>query len=226
MAIYPITLYQGNYDGVDVIIKYYIADTITELPSSGLNVGDLGRAIDTGRLYYATSTTEFAEVARGFGSSNVLIGVGSSNIYLGSLATASRMVSFLDANGSPVIVGRGADPPAAAYMGLVNKTSQSAAVAATNLTNATSAGYYRVSYTIEDTTADVTAGTIQFQISYTDDIGATTQVGAELPLTAVGRDRGSFQVYLASGNITYQTNLIGIIGTSRYALRVRCEFLG
>lgn len=130
------------------------------------------------------------------------------------------------AGGLAVQVGNSTDPPASGAMGKVNRTAQSAAVASTKLTNATSAGYYLVHYTLEDTTSDITAGTIQFQINYTDDIGATTQTGATLALTATGRDRGSFNVYLASGDISYQTNLVGIIGTARYALRVRCTYLG
>ena len=132
----------------------------------------------------------------------------------------------LSVSGSWPSVGKSTDPPASTEMGKVNRTNQSAVIASTKLTDTTSSGYYVVSYTIETTTADVTAGTIQFQIGYTDDVGATTQAGAALILTATGRDRGSFQVYLASGNITYQTNLTGIIGSSRYALRGRVAFLG
>jgi hypothetical protein len=110
--------------------------------------------------------------------------------------------------------------------GAVNATAQAAAIGVTTLYTPPAAGYYVVHYTIEDTTADLAAGTIQFQVNYTDDIGATTQVGAALVLTATGRDRGAFQVWSNSGVISYQTNLVGIIGTSRYALRVRLESLG
>ena len=126
------------------------------------------------------------------------------------------------------LVGSSTSAPAVGEMKLVDVLNQGAAIAAANLTNATPAGpgYYIVHYTLEDTTADLTAGSIQFQINYTDDIGATTQAGAALVLTATGRDRGSFQVYLASGNITYQTNLVGLIGTAKYALHVRCVFIG
>lgn len=108
----------------------------------------------------------------------------------------------------------------------LNLTAQTAAIGSTTLYSPPQAGYYVVHYTIEDTTADVTAGTIQFQVNYTDDIGATNQTGAALALTATGRDRGSFEVYSASGTISYQTNLTGIIGTAQYALRVRLSYLG
>jgi hypothetical protein len=110
--------------------------------------------------------------------------------------------------------------------GVVNLTAQSAAIGATTLYTPSAAGYYIVHYTLEDTTADVTAGTIQFQVNYTDDIGATNQTGAALAMTATGRDRGAFQVWSNSGVISYQTNLVGIFGTARYALRIRLESLG
>lgn len=143
-----------------------------------------------------------------------------------SAFTTSRIKTWSDIPCLMASIGNGADPPASGAMGKVNKTAQAAAIAATNLTNTTPAGYYVVNYVLEDTTADVTAGTMQFQINYTDDIGATNQTGAALAMTATGRDSKQFEVYLASGNITYQTNLVGIIGTARYALRVRVSFLG
>lgn len=110
--------------------------------------------------------------------------------------------------------------------GAVDLTAQTAAIGATTIYTPPQAGYYVVHYTIEDTTADVTAGTIQFQVNYTDDVGATNQTGAALALTATGRDRGSFTIYSASGVISYQTNLVGIMGTAQYALRVRLTYLG
>jgi hypothetical protein len=110
--------------------------------------------------------------------------------------------------------------------GAVNATAQAAAIGVTTLYTPSAAGYYVIHYTLEDTTADVTAGTIQLQVNYTDDIGATNQTGAALAMTATGRDRGSFQIWSASGVISYQTNLVGIFGTARYALRVRLESLG
>jgi len=107
----------------------------------------------------------------------------------------------------------------------LNLTSQSAAIGSTALTTA-QAGYYLVHYTLTDTTTQVGAATVQFGISYTDDGGATTQSGAALSLTAIGRDRGVFQVYLVSGAINYSVAVIGVIGAARYALRVRVEALG
>jgi hypothetical protein len=150
------------------------------------------------------------------------LGIDASGI----TAATTRYWGALDVSGANVLSGDQAPAVSAGRMGKVDATAQGAAIGATNLTNGAKVGYYVVHYTIEDTTADVTAGTIQFQIGYTDDIGATTQVGAAMAMTAVGRDRGSFQVYLASGELSYQTNLVGIFGAAKYALRVRVVFLG
>jgi hypothetical protein len=140
--------------------------------------------------------------------------------------TRSRAQYLVDQDGDFVMFGHGADPPATGAMGRVNRTAQSAAIGATNLTDTTIPGYYLVHYTLADTSTQVGVATVQFQVNYTDDAGATNQTGAALSLTATGRDRNIMEVYLASGNITYQTNVTGVIGAGRYALRVRCEFLG
>jgi hypothetical protein len=111
--------------------------------------------------------------------------------------------------------------------GAVNATAQAAAIGATTLYAAPAAGYYVFHYTLEVTTADATAGTIQVQVNYMDDVGATNQTGVALVLTATGRDRGSFQVYAnAAQNIQYQTNVTGAVNAARYALRVRLVYLG
>lgn len=146
-----------------------------------------------------------------------LSGISASTTHIWTVANVPGLVG---------LIGAGADPPAAGAIGKPNITGKSGAQASTKLTDTTPAGYYVVHYTLEVTTGDVTAGTIQFQIGYTDDVGATTQTGTAIVLTATGRDRGAFEVYLASGNITYQTNLTGIAAASLYALRVRCEFMG
>ena len=134
-------------------------------------------------------------------------------------------------SGSPVITGNGADPPASGFMGKVAKTAQAAAIAATNITNTTGTGRYRVVYYLSCTTANVTDGTLTFQINYTDRVGATNQVTATtltLAATSTGTTalKGEFELYKASGEISYQTNLTGAQTTSRYSVDARCEFLG
>ena len=133
--------------------------------------------------------------------------------------------------GSMALVGQGADPPASTHIGRVNRTAQSAAVTATNLTNGTSAGVYAVHYEMTCTTGDGTAGTLTFDVIATGDGGAQTVSSAALPLTtatlsATNPVRGTIVRYLASGNITYSTTVAGAVNAARYALRARCEMLG
>lgn len=143
------------------------------------------------------------------------------------VSAASRIQLLQDVVGTFVMVGD--DPPAVASkaMGKVDRTGEAAAIASVNLTNSATAGMYLVQYTLLVTTLDATAGTIQFQVNYTDTLGATNQAGAALALTATGRQSGEFVVQLASGELSYQTNLVTVGGgAERYALYVRVMFLG
>lgn len=106
---------------------------------------------------------------------------------------------------------------------IIALTAQSTAIGSTNFTNGGTGSTFRVNYYLEDTTADITAGTIQLTVSFTDDAGATTVSSAALALTAVGRTSGIFFVRRASGNVAYSTTLVGIIGTARYALYIGFE---
>ena len=108
----------------------------------------------------------------------------------------------------------------------VQLTAQVAAIGSTNISGTNTTGLYRVSYYLEDTTADITAGTIMVTIGWTDDAGATTTSSVALPLTAVGRTSGILYVrVLGTGSIQYSTTLVGIIGTSQYALFITAEKL-
>ena len=153
-------------------------------------------------------------------------GVHFAAVRAPAVLLADRTQLLQDINATFVMVGD--DPPAVASraLGKVDSTAQAAAIGSTNLSSSAPVAMYRVSYQIATTTSDVTAGTIQFQINYTDVIGATNQTGAALALTATGRDRGTFVVQLSSGELSYQTNLVGIIGSARYSLHVRVELLG
>jgi len=108
----------------------------------------------------------------------------------------------------------------------IQLTAKVAAIGSTNITGTNTAGLYRVSYYLEDTTADITAGTIMVTIGWTDDAGATTTSSVALPLTAVGRTSGNLYIrVLGTGSIQYSTTLVGIIGTSQYALFISAERL-
>lgn len=101
-------------------------------------------------------------------------------------------------------------------------TNQGADIAAANL--ATVAGLYRVSYCLEDTAADVSAGIVTLTLSFTDGAGATT-VTTTQTLAATGRSSGTAYIQLASGNLTYATTHTGIFGTGKYALYITTERL-
>lgn len=103
-------------------------------------------------------------------------------------------------------------------------TNQSADIGSTNFTNAGAAGMYRLNYVLEDTTADLTAGTITLTVSWTDGAGATTATANQI-LTGLGRASGVLYLELASGNVSYATSHTGIFGTSKYALHMSLERL-
>lgn len=102
-------------------------------------------------------------------------------------------------------------------------TGQGAVVGPTNFANSGTAGQYRVSYSLLDTTNAALAGTIQLQIAYVDAAGVTTQTSSTIPLTAIGRTSGTFSIQLASGNIEYSTILTGAFLTAQYALYMTLE---
>ena len=171
--------------------------------------------------------------AANFSSYNVDDGSGNTGSILvtdASLGPAAYIPSAAVV-GAMALVGQGADPPASTHIGRVNRTAQAAVVAATNITNATSAGVYAIHYEMTCTTGDATAGTLTFDVIATGDGGAQTVSSAALPLTtatlsATNPVRGSVVRYLASGNITYSTTVTGAVNAARYALRARCEMLG
>ena len=107
----------------------------------------------------------------------------------------------------------------------INLTNRTTIVTATNYPGSSGGGLFRVSYYLADTAADVTAGTIQFKVSFTDDAGATSVSSAAVILTAAARTSGVFFVS-AAGNVAYETILTGIFGTSAYALHTTLERLG
>ena len=144
----------------------------------------------------------------------------------GAGLSAARSHSIQDASGTYVLVGDSGDPPAANFMGIVNRTAQTADITSTIIANGTGAKLYVVYYVLETTTSAPGAGAITLTLSWTDDAGATTASSAALILTAVGRDRGTIPLYLASGNVTYTVTVAGIYSTSAYALRMRIMMLG
>ena len=155
----------------------------------------------------------------------VLSGATGSNSFTLTNANDLMNFGFQNYGGNVPVVGANTGAAARSKIVKVDATAQSAAIGSTNMTSSATAGYSTVDYTLETTTANVADTSVQFKIGYTDDIGATTQTGGVLSLATQGRDRGSFQVYLASGELSYQTNVVNQ-STSRYALHVRVTYLG
>lgn len=157
----------------------------------------------------------------------------STNNSMTYTATAARDWEFRDAAGAIPVVGNLATASSTDNLASANHTAQSAAIGATNFTHTTApVGMYLVTYYLECTTADaIEIDTVNFQISYTDDVGATTRTSANLGVAATTTGTtavsGEFSFYVASGGVTYQTNISGSLGaTAKYALRARIMYLG
>lgn len=200
--------------------------TMVLASDSGLRFHVLLNVSSTLRANTASSGVSFEDQTTSSKKLRTILSGAVGNNTLTLTNSAARNYGFGNLSGNVVVVGD--DPPSVASgnLGKVDLTAQAAAIGATNLSNTPPAGLYLIQYYLESTTADVTAGTIQFQIDYTDHVGATNQTGAALAMTATGRDRGEFVAYVASGNISYQTNVVGIFGTAKYALTVRVVSLG
>jgi hypothetical protein len=107
---------------------------------------------------------------------------------------------------------------------VISLTAQTAAIGTTAITGTNTTGLYRVSYNLLDTTADLAAGTIMVNFTGTDEAGAFTQSSVALALTAVGRTQGTFFLRISNtSSVSYSTTLVGLIGTSQYALYISAE---
>lgn len=121
--------------------------------------------------------------------------------------TSNREQLLFNVSGRIPVTGD--DPPAVAagYLGKVDETGKTAAIGSTNLTNGALSGIYQINYYLECTTANAGASSVTFQVNYTDSVGATNHVGSTaLVCTATGHAVGSITVYVASGELSYQTN--------------------
>ncbi len=99
---------------------------------------------------------------------------------------------------------------------------QTASISATNFTNSQTAGRYRVTYTLQCTTADERAVSVKATFAWTDNNGAASVDSDTLVLTARGRTTGTVIVQVASGAFTYATT-VDTIGTAQYALYADVE---
>ncbi len=199
----------------------------TTAPSAKLHVisttEQLRLGYDTSNYYSttvgSTGAVTFDAVGAGSGFTFSDQITGSAG-YVGSDLTASALV--LTDSGKKLISGTVTNLATAGIPTVTNVslTGQTADIGATNL--GTVAGLYLVSYSLQDTTSDLTAGAVVLTLSYTDGAGATTATATQV-LTGVGRQSGSVYVQLASGNLTYATTHTGLYGTSAYALHITTE---
>lgn len=106
----------------------------------------------------------------------------------------------------------------------IARTNQSADITTTNFNGVITPGTYRVSYSLQDTASDVTAGTVTLTVGYTDGAGATTKTATQV-LTGVGRTDGVFFLQAASGNVTWAISHTGLFGSAKYSLYICFERL-
>lgn len=142
------------------------------------------------------------------------ISTGLSNLGLvtsGTLAGSSVTGTVGVANG-----GTGS---AIRFVDSIALTNQGADITTTNFTHGNMAGTYLLSYSVIDTTSDLTAGAITLTIAYTDEAGATTKTANQV-LTGTGRTDGVVYIRLSSGNISYAISHTGIFGSAKYALYI------
>lgn len=135
-----------------------------------------------------------------------------------SILSTSKLPIAQGGTGQTTLLGAGI----VTVTNTVSLTGQTADITTTNV--ATVAGLYRVSYSLQDTTADITAGAVVLTISYTDGAGSTTSTATQV-LTGLGRQSGVLYIQLASGNLTYATSHTGLFGTATYALYITTERL-
>lgn len=112
-------------------------------------------------------------------------------------------------------------------------TAQNASIVSTNFANAGNVGTYRISFYLVCSTADLTAGTIRMDVTFNDGVAARTLTGVAVDLTSTANKTTKFTntdidgslIKLGSGSIAYSTTLIGVAGTSQYALYATLERL-
>lgn len=148
---------------------------------------------------------------------------GGNSVYWGDPAGLTIYKKFSTYNGQSV-VGNGV----AAILGNVDLSNQAASIADTTIFTPAAAGMYRASVYAEVTTAG-TAGTVSFQIKYSDDNGAQAVDPlpvANLSLAATGFSQG--MIVIRSGSATaikYNATVTGLLGTPKFALKIILERL-
>jgi len=105
----------------------------------------------------------------------------------------------------------------------VMKTNQTASIAATNFTSASTAGgMYEVTYYLICTTASGTA-TVTVDVVATDGV-ARTQTSASVSMASTSNmTSGTFMTGLSTGSVQWQTTVTGTISSAQYKVAVICK---
>ena len=119
------------------------------------------------------------------------------------------------------VVGRAPEPPSAGEIAQVDKTGIVANIGTTTLANAPRAGVYVIAPLLA--CSIIGSGSVTLNVTFTDDVGLTTQVVTTLNMTGLNRSISGYALYSLSGNISYSTTNY-VAGT--YELRLRCFYLG
>lgn len=204
------------FSGAGVIAALDIAGTWTRLQT--YQTEDTGASLIA--ITYAPATSN--DVIGIFDSAN-----GGSIIVFAPAAglVSNRRHSYLDGSGAYCLIGNDSDPPAAGFMGKVDRTAQTADIASVKLTDTCPAGQYLVVGELECTTGAGGAGTVTITFSWTNDSGARTSA-VTLSLATAGSTPILIPVYLASGDVSWAVTHAGLYLTSQYALRARTVALG
>lgn len=106
-------------------------------------------------------------------------------------------------------------------------TAQSAAIGSTNFTNAAVAGFYRVSYYMVCTTAQLSSPPVlTLTLAWTDASSNKTIASATVSCANTNNfTQGTVFVQQASGNLSYSTSNTNSFTTARYALYMSVERL-
>lgn len=179
-----------------------------------------------GDILYASASNTLSKLAKSAIATRYLSNTAANNnpawsqVNLTNGVTGALPVAN-GGTGATTLIGAG-------VVGIVTNvqlTNQSADIGSTNFSNTSTAGLYRVSYTLEDTAADVTAGAVSVAIAYTSAAGATTVTSSPQVLTGAGLTQGTVFVQLSSGSISYSASHTGLFGTAKYALYMTVERL-
>ncbi len=113
-----------------------------------------------------------------------------------------------------------------ARVDFVAATGQSSDITTTAFAGTSVSGLYRISYYLLDSAADLTAGAVTLNVTYTDDSGAQTISSTPVVLTTLGsKTQGDMIVETASGSVSYSVTHTGIFGTATYNVYLTAEKL-